>query len=149
MNGISLQKALPFRSAVKADIRKPSAEVIARLLKDSNKAIKHHRLYPNAAKHKSSNGTSRNEWMERAETSLIASCMRGASVTRNAQLVLLCTTSLYGSALSQYSRVKVPTIMLGGKPGEKIEFDCLGTSEGFGSFHFSKDSLRMMGMLLG
>jgi Domain of unknown function (DUF4338) len=83
------------------------------------------------------------------QTSLIASCMRGASVKRVADLVLLCTTSLYGSALSQYSRVKVPTALLGGKPGEKVEFDCVGLSEGFGSFHFSKDSLRMMGMLLG
>ncbi len=255
IRGVYLKDLFRDGLLTRADIRKPSDEVIARLLKDSNKAIKHHRLYPNAAKHKSSNGTSRNEWMERAETSLfrskrskqlatmlsirqlfqklgvhpelpaaewqklfesgrfrqavgqivrlvkaervginmmdiaicgavapynlllggklvclllcspeivkeykarygqqtslIASCMRGASVTRNAQLVLLCTTSLYGSALSQYSRVKVPTMLIGGKPGEKIEFDCLGTSEGFGSFHFSKDSLRMMGMLLG
>jgi len=246
-----------FRDGVltRADIRKPSVEVIGRLLKDSERAIKHHRLYPHAAKHKDSSATTRAEWMERAETSLfrskrskqlatmlsirqlfqklqlnpaipvaewqelfesgrfrqavgqivrlvkaervginmmdiaicgavapynvllggklvclllcspevvreykirygeqtslIASCMRGASVKREAQLVLLCTTSLYGSALSQYSRVKVPTLLLGGRPQEKLEYDCLGTSEGFGSFHFSKDSLRMMGMLLG
>jgi hypothetical protein len=84
-----------------------------------------------------------------AQSSLIASGMRGAAVKREAQLVLLCTTSLYGSALNQYSRVKVPAALLGGRPGEKIEYDCLGTSEGFGSFHFSKDSLRMMAMLLG
>ena len=82
------------------------------------------------------------------QSSLIASGMRGAAVKREAQLVLLCTTSLYGSALNQYSRVKVPAALVGGRPEEKIEYDCLGTSEGFGSFHFSKDSLRMMAMLL-
>jgi hypothetical protein len=43
----------------------------------------------------------------------------------------------------------VPTALLGGRKDERIEYECLGTSEGFGSFHFSKDSLRMMGMLLG
>jgi hypothetical protein len=38
---------------------------------------------------------------------------------------------------------------LGGKPSERVEYDCVGLSEGFGSFHFSKETLRMMGMLLG
>jgi hypothetical protein len=255
IKGVYLKDLLRDGIITRAETRKPSTEVVAKLLKDSDRAIKHHRLYPNAAKHKSQNGTTRTEWMERAETSLfrskrakqlatmlsirelflkvrvdpqmpaedwrklfessrfrqavgqivrmvrgervginmmdiavcgaiapynlllggklvclllcgpevikeyrarydqqtslIASCMRGASVKRVANLVLLCTTSLYGSALSQYSRVKVPTALLGGKPGEKVEFACLGLSEGFGSFHFSKDSLRMMGMLLG
>jgi hypothetical protein len=255
IKGVYLKDLLRDRLLTRADISKPSAEVSARLLKDSDKAIRHHRLYPNAAKHKNLNGTNRNEWMERAETSLfrskrskqlatmlsirrlfqelgvdsempvaewhklfesgrfrqavgqiarlvkaervginmmdiaicgavapynvllggklvclllcspeivkeykarygeqtslIASCMRGASVRRNAQIVLLCTTSLYGSALNQYSRVKVPSVRIGGNPDEKIEYDCLGTSEGYGSFHFSKDTLRMMGMLLG
>ena len=75
--------------------------------------------------------------------------MRGASVKRSAQLVLLCTTSLYGSALNQYSRLKVPANLIGGNDGRAIEYENLGVSEGFGSFHFSKDSLRMMAMLLG
>ena len=34
--------------------------------------------------------------------------MRGASMQRNAQLVLLCTTSLFGSSLNQCSRIKLP-----------------------------------------
>jgi hypothetical protein len=75
--------------------------------------------------------------------------MRGAAVQRQAQLVLLCTTSLYGSALSQYSRVKVSAEILGGKPNEHVEFHALGRSEGFGSFHFSKETLRLMAMLIG
>src|SRR5262249_10428853 len=240
---------------VRSDLRRPSDEVIARLLKDSERAIKQHRRYPDAAKHKSSASTTRSEWVERAQTSLfrskrskqlatllnirqlfqklqltpdmpadawkklfdsarfrqsvsqivrqvraervginmmditvcgavapynvllggkavclllcspevvseykrrygeqvslIASCMRGASVQREANLVLFCRTSLYGSALNQYSRVKVPSAFLGGRPEEKIEYDSVGLSEGFGVFHFSKETLRMMGMLLG
>jgi hypothetical protein len=82
------------------------------------------------------------------QTSLIASGMRGRVVNRPAQLVLLCTTSLYGSALSQYSRVKVPTNEIGSSGGEKIEFENLGLSEGFGVFHFSRETLRLMNMLL-
>ena len=75
------------------------------------------------------------------QTSLIASSMRGAPVHRRAQLVLLCTTSLYGSALSQYSRVKVSAEAIGGKPREKIEYRSIGLSEGFGSFHISQETL--------
>lgn len=83
------------------------------------------------------------------QTSIIASAMRGRAVRRSAELVLLCTTSLYGSALSQYSRVKIPMEAVGGKPGVKIEYKELGTSEGFGSFHFSKETLRLFSMVIG
>lgn len=83
------------------------------------------------------------------QTSVIASGMRGASVKRSVQLVLLCTTSLYGSALNQYSRLKIPANLIGGKQNSTIKYEKLGVSLGFGSFHFSKDSLRMMAMLLG
>jgi hypothetical protein len=84
-----------------------------------------------------------------SQMSLIASCMRGASVKRNAQLVLLCTTSLYGSALNQYSRIKLPAPMIGGAGDAAIEYKCVGISDGYGTFHISKDTLRMMGTLLG
>jgi len=239
----------------RAEIRKPNASVVARLLKDSERAIKRHRLYPNASKHKDRTSGTKAEWQERAETSLfrskrakqlatllsirevfldsgvnasishsewkklfesarfrqaisqverlvkaervginmmditvcgaiapynlllggklvclllcspeivneyerryqnqtslIASGMRGAAVQRKAQLVLLCTTSLYGSSLSQYSRVKAPAEMFGGKASEKVEYQSVGLSEGFGSFHFSKETLRLMAMLIG
>jgi hypothetical protein len=82
------------------------------------------------------------------QTSLIASSMCGKAVKRPAELVLLCTTSLYGSALSQYSRVKIPGEAVGGVTGEKIEFENLGLSEGFGVFHFSRETLRLMNLLL-
>ena len=83
------------------------------------------------------------------QMSLIASSMRGTAVTRDAELVLLCTTSLYGSSLSQYTRIKVPAEVLGGKEGDQVEYKVVGMSEGFGSFHFSKETLRLMEMLLG
>lgn len=81
--------------------------------------------------------------------SIIASAMRGKPIQREATLVLLCTTSLYGSGLSQYSRVKIPADVAGGNAAAKIEYRELGVSEGFGSFHFSKDTLRLFGMVLG
>ncbi len=255
IKNIYLKDLLADGVIARAEIRKPNAAVVKRLLKDSERAIKRHRLYPNASKHKDTSAASTAEWRERAETglfrskrakqlatllsirqvfqeqgldgsitssewkklfenarfrqaagqivrlvkgarvginmmdiavcgavapynlllggklvclllcspevvkeyerryesqtSLIASSMRGASVQRKAQLVLLCTTSLYGSALSQYSRVKVPADILGGKDGEKVAFESVGLSEGFGSFHFSKETLRLMAMLLG
>ena len=74
--------------------------------------------------------------------------MRGAPVHRRAQLVLLCTTSLYGSALSQYSRVKVPAEVFGGNLSEKIEYRPIGLSEGFGSFHISQETLDLIATLI-
>lgn len=237
------------------DLRKPTPQIIEKLMKDSERAIKHHRRFPNAAQHKHVTTESVAEWRARAETSLfrskrskqlagllsvrmafqeqkidgdvskstwaqafesarfrqavgqiarilkservgvnmmdvtvcgavapynfllggklvclllcspevinryrhryenqtslIASSMQGAPVHRKAQLVLLCTTSLYGSALSQYSRVKVPTEAIGGKPNEKIEYRAIGLSEGFGSFHISQETLGLMSTLIG
>jgi len=253
--GLYLKDLLRDKVIARSDIRRPSDAVIDRLLKDSLAAIKKHRLYPDASKHKQMDGTTNSEWADLSETSLfrskrskqlatmltirklflkldlaeniavekwqelfkspafrqavrqivrmvkaervgiammdiaicgavapynsllggklvslllcspeiikeyearygeqtslIASCMRGASVKRSAQLVLLCTTSLYGSALNQYSRLKLPTRLIGGNEDATIEYKNLGVSEGFGSFHFSKDSLRMMATLLG
>jgi hypothetical protein len=238
----------------RVDLKKPTDKVIDRLLKDSERAIKRHRLYPNAAQHKHITAGTAADWRKRAETSLfrskrakqlavllsvrmafqeakidaevskaewskafesarfrqaigqivrmlkgervgvnmmditvcgavapynlvlggkliclllcspevinqyekryehqtslIASSMRGAPVQRKAQLVLLCTTSLYGSALSQYSRVKVPAEAIGGKGKEKIEYRAIGLSEGFGSFHISQETLGLMGTLI-
>jgi hypothetical protein len=255
INNIYLKDLLSDGVITRAEIRKPNAEVVERLLKDSDRAIKRHRLYPNASKHKDATFATKAEWQERAETSLfrakrskrlatllsirqifldsgfndsihptewekffesarfrqaisqierlvkaervginmmditvcgaiapynlllggklvclllcspevvkeyerryesqtslIASGMRGAAVQRKARLVLLCTTSLYGSALSQYSRVKAPTEMFGGKPNGTVEYQAVGLSEGFGSFHFSKETLRLMAMLIG
>lgn len=85
----------------------------------------------------------------RSHVSIIASAMQGKAVNREANLALLCTTSFYGSALSQYSRVKVPAEVAGGKAGNSVEYRELGVSEGFGSCHFSRESLRLFDMVVG
>ena len=255
IKSIYLKDLLAEGIVTRVDLRKPTPRIIEKLLKDSERAIRHHRRYPNAAQHKHVNSKSVAEWRARAETSLfrskrakqlavllsirmvfqeekiggdvtksawnqafesarfrqavgqvvrmlkgervgvnmmditvcgavapynlllggklvclllcspevvnqyerryenqtslIASSMRGAPVHRKAQLVLLCTTSLYGSALSQYSRVKVPAEVIGGKPHEKIEYRSIGLSEGFGSFHISQETLGLMATLIG
>lgn len=81
--------------------------------------------------------------------SVIASGMKGKKVQRIPQLVLLCTTSLYGNGSSQYNRVKLPAEVVGGNPSLYLRFEELGTSQGFGSFHFSKESVRLADALLG
>ena len=255
IKNIYLKDLLENGIVTRGDLRKPTPQIVDKLLKDSARAIRHHRRYPNAAQHKHVTSGSVVEWQARAETSLfrskrakqlaallsiriafqdekiggdvtksawnqafergrfrqavgqivrmlkgervgvnmmditvcgavapynlllggklvclllcspevvnryerryenqtslIASSMRGAPVHRKAQLVLLCTTSLYGSALSQYSRVKVPTEAIGGKPHGKIEYRSIGLSEGFGSFHISQETLGLMATLIG
>lgn len=81
--------------------------------------------------------------------SLIASGMKGKKVQRIPRLVLLCTTSLYGNGSSQYNRVKLPAEVFGGKTSLCLRYEELGTSQGFGSFHFSKESVRLADALLG
>jgi hypothetical protein len=81
--------------------------------------------------------------------SVIASGMKGKKVQRSPRLVLLCTTSLYGNGSSQYNRVKLPVSVVGGKASLCMRYEELGTSQGFGSFHFSKESVRLADALLG
>jgi len=81
--------------------------------------------------------------------SVIASGMKGKKVQRIPRLVLLCTTSLYGNGSSQYNRVKLPAEVVGGQSSMCLRYEELGTSQGFGSFHFSKESVRLADALLG
>lgn len=83
------------------------------------------------------------------QPSIIASSMKGSPVRRPHNLVLLCTTSLYGVGSSQYNRVKVLAELLGGRPEDKLEYCKLGCSVGFGSFHFSQETLKWVKLLLG
>jgi hypothetical protein len=83
------------------------------------------------------------------QPSIIASSMKGSPVRRPHNLVLLCTTSLYGVGSSQYNRVKVPVEFLGGRSEDKLEYCKLGYSVGFGSFHFSQETLKWIKVLLG
>jgi hypothetical protein len=81
--------------------------------------------------------------------SIIASGMKGRRVRRDPKLVLLCTTSLYGNGSSQYNRIRVPADRVGGHRSDHVRYEELGTSEGFGSFHFSKETVRLSDALLG
>ena len=81
--------------------------------------------------------------------SIIASSMKGSPIFRRHNLVLLCTTSLYGSGSSQYNRIKVPAENFGGTPGEKFEYQKWGYSVGYGSFHFSQETMSWIKFLLG
>lgn len=85
----------------------------------------------------------------KSQISVIASAMAGAEVTRDPKLVLLCTTSLYGRGSSQYNRVKIPLALFGANGADDIRYNELGVSEGFGSFHFSKETIRAADILLG
>lgn len=58
------------------ELRKPTDEVIARLLKEAARAAEAHRLYPSAADHKSNsngNGTVLPDWEKQAQTQLFRS----------------------------------------------------------------------------
>jgi uncharacterized protein DUF4338 len=83
------------------------------------------------------------------QESVIASSMKGKSVKRPPNLVMLATTSLYGVGSSQYNRVRIPLEQLGGKPGTRLEYADLGVSKGYGSYHFSKASIEYLEILLG
>jgi hypothetical protein len=83
------------------------------------------------------------------QPSLIASCMSGAPVVRQPQLMALGTTSLYGQRSSQYSRLKVRTQCIGGGSEELLEYKELGLSVGYGSFHLSNETVDVMNVLLG
>jgi hypothetical protein len=75
--------------------------------------------------------------------SVIASSMCGKSVIREPQLVFLGTTSLYGVGSSQYNRIKIPTREVGGAENDKVEYRELGSTEGYGSFHFSGTTIKL------
>ncbi len=81
--------------------------------------------------------------------SLIASSMSGKALVRKPQLVMLGTTSLYGVGSSQYNRIKIPVGEIGGEKGHKIEYKELGFSEGFGSFHFSSNTIILADAVAG
>lgn len=81
--------------------------------------------------------------------SLIASSMSGKAIVRKPQLVMLGTTSLYGVGSSQYNRIKIPVEVIGGIEGCKIEYRELGFSEGYGSFHFSANTISLADKVAG
>lgn len=84
----------------------------------------------------------------RNSPSVIASSMAGRPVHRMPKLVLLGTTSLYGVASSQYNRLRMPAEVVGGRTAEELAFIPLGLTVGFGSFHFSRDTMQALEIVL-
>jgi hypothetical protein len=71
----------------------------------------------------------------------IASGIAGRMVVRPPTLVLLGTTSLYGSGSSQYNRIKIPCDRLDGPADQVIRYEELGQSEAFGTSQFSEETV--------
>jgi hypothetical protein len=82
------------------------------------------------------------------QVSQIASSMKGEPVVRDTNLVLLCTTSLYGVGSSQYNRVKIPAESVGGRGQDEVAYKKLGYSCGFGTYHFSRETQDLADTLL-
>lgn len=78
--------------------------------------------------------------------SIIASSMAGHSIVRRPDLVLLMTTSLYGSSSSQYNRLRMPVENNGAE--DVLEYADLAHTAGFGSYQFSKATIEAMEVLL-
>lgn len=81
------------------------------------------------------------------QVSVIASGMSGSPVIRKPNLVLLCTTSLYGMGSSQYNRVKIPLRELGESTDTSLEYRFLGHSVGYGTYQFSFNTIRVAEIL--
>ncbi|WP_420127269.1 Druantia anti-phage system protein DruA [Longimicrobium sp.] len=84
----------------------------------------------------------------RASESVIASSIAGRPVVREPNLVLLGTTSLYGVASSQYNRIRMPATVAGGRQGTELRYHRVGRTAGFGSYHFSQETVEVMDLLL-
>ena len=78
----------------------------------------------------------------------IASSMAGRPITREPNLVLLGTTSLYGTGSSQYNRIKIPCSRVGGSPGETVRYEELGHSESFGTSQYSEETVAALADLV-
>jgi hypothetical protein len=84
----------------------------------------------------------------RSQVSIIASSMKGKPVIRKPNLVLLCTTSLYGLKSSQYNRVKIPLQEIGNRSDGSIAYEELGRSDGYGTYHFSRETIQLGSALI-
>lgn len=76
--------------------------------------------------------------------SLIASAMAGRKIRRSPRLVLLGTTSLYGVGASQYHRLRFKVAATGGRQISELSYVPLGHTAGYGSFHFSQETMASL-----
>jgi hypothetical protein len=92
----------------------------------------------------------RNAYASRYATapSVIASAMKGESVHRRPDLVLLCTTGLFAGGSSQYNRIRLPANKVGGGHGE-IAFKQLRSETEFATFHISQATMSEMKKYIG
>jgi hypothetical protein len=77
--------------------------------------------------------------------SVIASSIAGRAIVRHPHLVMLGTTSIYGSEPNQYTRVQIPCDAIGGVRGSSVRFELLGKTEGYGTFQFSDQTVDALG----
>jgi hypothetical protein len=77
--------------------------------------------------------------------SVIASSIAGRAIVRHPHLVMLGTTSIYGSEPNQYTRVQIPCDAIGGVKGSSVRFELLGKTEGYGTFQFSDQTVDALG----
>lgn len=80
----------------------------------------------------------------KSAVSEIASAMAGRRIARPPRLVLLGTTSLYGSGSSQYNRLRMPASVLGGSENDAVEFIELGRSKSYGTSQFRESTVRAL-----
>jgi hypothetical protein len=78
------------------------------------------------------------------QQSEIASSMAGRPIVRPSHLVFLGTTSLYGVGSSQYNRLRMPAVQLGGRPQEQFAFLELGRSGSYGTSHFGSATVEAL-----
>ena len=79
--------------------------------------------------------------------SIISSQMKNRPVIRDNALVYLGTTSLYVHGSSQYNRLRLPAGTIA-PDQEKISYDAIGQTSGFGTIQFSPDTSRAIDAFL-
>lgn len=84
----------------------------------------------------------------RRASSVIASSMAGRPIRRAPRLVLMGTTSLYGAGSSQYNRLRMPAAAAGGAEGEELAYVLVGRTVGYGSYHFSRETMAALEPML-
>lgn len=82
----------------------------------------------------------------RDRPSIIVSSMAGRTVIREAELVAISTTGLYGVRPSQYDRISVPLEILGDDTSkDRLSYTYLPQpTKGYGTFQFSTPTVRHM-----
>jgi hypothetical protein len=81
------------------------------------------------------------------EPAIIRSHMANRLVPADCRLAALVTTSLYGVGSSQYERVRLPAGTIVSGQGE-LRIRCIGESSGFGTVHFSPETMADLEHLL-